>query len=96
MNILQMEADILEVVLDFGVANTAEKVLSMNLTVSILPFIIRKCKSMKFDNMLANMTFFRTEFSTNRTSMGITSIYYVNIYQVGIVRKLTIFLLLVQ
>ena len=41
MNVLQMKADILEVMFDLGMAYPTEKIFSVNLAVSILPFIIR-------------------------------------------------------
>ena len=52
MNVLQMKADILEVMFDLSMAYPTEKIFSVNLAVSILPFIIREGKAMKFDNML--------------------------------------------
>ena len=63
MYILQMKADILEVMFDFRVADSTKEVLGVNFAITILPLIIRKGKSMKFDYMLANVTFFRAEFS---------------------------------
>ena len=68
MYILQMKADILEVMFNFRMADSTKKVFSMNLAIPILPFIIWKGKSVKFDYMLTNVAFFRTEFSTNGTS----------------------------
>ena len=52
MNVLQMKADILEVMFNLGMAYTAEKIFCVNFAVSILPFVIRKGEAMKFDNML--------------------------------------------
>ena len=57
MDVLQMEADILEVMFDLSMAYPTEKIFSVNLAVSILPFIIRKGKAMKFDNMLKRKMF---------------------------------------
>ena len=41
MDVLQMEADILEVMFDLGMAYPAEKIFSVNFAVPILPFVIR-------------------------------------------------------
>ena len=68
MYILQMKADILEVMFNLRMAHSAKKVLSVNLAITILPLIIRKGKTVKFDNMFTNMAFFRAKFSANGAS----------------------------
>ena len=63
-----MKADILEVVFDLSMADTTKKVFGVNLAVTILPFVIRKGESMKFDDVFADVAFFRAEFATNGAS----------------------------
>ena len=47
-----MEADILEVMFNLGVAYPTEKIFRVNFAVPILSFVIRKGEAMKFDNVL--------------------------------------------
>jgi len=58
VNILQVERNVLQVVLHFGVTDPAEEVLGVDLALPVLRFVVVEAEAVHLDDVLADVTFF--------------------------------------
>ena len=57
VNVVQVEADVLQVVLDLSVTDAAEEVLGVDLALAVLGLVVVEGQAVDFDDVFTNMAF---------------------------------------
>lgn len=55
MHVVEVQRDVLEVVLDLGVANAAEEVLGVDLALAVLSLVVVEAEAVDLDDVLADV-----------------------------------------